>query len=301
MAHWLLPSRFCLLVLVAAAAAGCRPRNEVIVFHAASLSRVFGDLADRMRRQNPGWSVRLEPSGSQVAARKVSEQGLKADLVAVADDAVLDRLLVPQFAPASLVFATNELVLAHLAHSPGTEKVTSENWPQIVLDGGARLGCANPDLAPIGYHTLTAWQLAEGELSKPGLSSRLEDACRRQALSHDENELVALLEARAIDYAFLYASTAEDHRLKVTRLSDATNLSRLALRASYAKASVEVHLKTGDPATRLAGRPITYGLAVLSSAPNPAGAKAFVELVTGEEGQRALAHHGFRPLEGPAR
>jgi hypothetical protein len=103
-------------------------------------------------------------------------------------------------------------------------------------------------------------------------------------LAKDENELVALLEAKAIDYAFLYASTAEDHRLKVTRLSDATNLSRLALRASYAKASVEVHLKTGEPATRLVGRPITYGLAVLSSAPSPARPGRLSSSSPGEEG-----------------
>jgi molybdate/tungstate transport system substrate-binding protein len=288
-----------LLLLLTISAVGCRPRREIVVFHASSLSRVFGELSERLREQG-GWSVRLEPSGSNLAARKVSEHGLRADVVAVADASVLDGLLVPRFAPATVLFATNELVLAHLGHSPGTADVTQENWPELVL-GGARLGCANPDLAPIGYHTLTAWQLAELELQQPGLAQRLDDACHRQALAQDENELVALLEAKAIDYAFLYGSTAEDHRLKVTRLPPSVNLSLPALAASYARASVEVHLKTGEPPTRLQGRPITYGLAVLRDAPSPAGAKAFVELLTGEEGQRTLSRHGFFPLEAGSR
>lgn len=290
-----------LLVTVALSSTlgACKPKSpEVIVFHAASLSRVFGDLAEHLKAGEPSWSVRLEPSGSQVAARKVSEQGLKADLVAVADDAVLLRLLVPQHAPGTIVFATNELVLAHLAHSPGTAEVSAENWPEIISGEGVRVGCANPDLAPVGYHTIMAWQLAEEHLNRPGLAGRLAAACRARAQVNDETELVALLEAKAIDYAFVYASTAEDHRLKVTRLPDEVNLSRPQLASTYAHASAEVRLRSGAAPVRLPGRPITYGLSVISSAPNPAGAKAFVERLLSEEGQRALARHGFHPIAG---
>ena len=289
------------LLLVAVLGGACKPRNEIVVFHAASLSRVFGDVAERLRAREPGLTVRLEPSGSQVAARKVSEQGLKADIVAVADDAVLDRLLIPQYASATVVFATNELVLVHQAHSPGTAEVTQESWPDIVLRDGVRLGCVNPDLAPIGYHTLMAWQLAGEALAKPELAGQLRRTCLERQLANDETELVALLEAKAIDYAFVYASTAEDHRLKVTRLPNTFNLSRISLSPAYARASAEVRLHTGAPPIRLTGRPITYGLAVLSSAPNPAGAKAFVELLSSEEGQRALERHGFHPLEARPR
>ena len=39
-------------------------------------------------------------------------------------------------------------------------------------------------------------------------------------MTHDEVELVTLLETRAIDYAFLLRSTAEDHHLKITSLPE---------------------------------------------------------------------------------
>ena len=277
----------------------CKPKSEVVVFHAASLSAVFGELADRLKAADPPITVRLEPSGSLLAARKVTEQGLRADVVAVADDAILQKLIVPARAPRAVVFATNELVLAHLAHSPGTEEVTQQTWPEILSRPGVRLGRVDEDLAPIGYHTLFAWQLAGQAASRPGLAKQLRDACPKERVVHDEAELLALLEAKAVDYAFLYRSTAEDHRLKVTPLGDEVNLSRPELAAAYATASTEVRLHTADAPVRLTGRPISYALAVLADAPNPAGAKAFVELLASDDGRKALERHGFRPTPPP--
>jgi molybdate/tungstate transport system substrate-binding protein len=283
------------VLALAALASGCTPRNEVVVFHAASLSRVFGALAEQLKARTPPISVRLEPSGSTVAARKVSEQQLRADVVAVADDAVLRRLLVPAHAAAVTVFATNELVLAHLEHSRGTAEVTAENWTEVLARPGVRLGRVNEDLAPLGYHTLLAWQLAELELKTPGLAAALRGAVAKEHVAADETELLGLLEARALDYAFLYRSTAEDHRLKVTRLPPAFNLASAALGHTYARATVPVRLSAQGAPALVPGRPITYGLSIPNNAPNPAGARAFVELLESETGQAALRRHGFLP------
>jgi molybdate/tungstate transport system substrate-binding protein len=275
---------------------GCSQRNEVIVFHATSLSRVFADAAERLQARVPALTLRLEPSGSQVAARKVSEQGLRADVVAVADDAILERLLVPRLAPRVVVFATNELVLAHLTHSTGTDEMSAVNWPDLLSRPGVRLGRVDADLAPVGYHTLIAWQLAEQTLARPGLAHRLRQGVAKEHVAHDEAELLALLEARAVDYAFLYRSTAEDHRLKVTPLPDEVNLSRPELGEGYGQATIEVQLRSGDARTRLRGRVITYGLVVPTEAQNPRGAEAFLDLLFSEDGRRMLERHGFRPL-----
>ncbi len=284
------------LIACALVLAGCQQKKELVVFHATSLSAVFADVAAKLEARDPKLTVRLEPSGSQVAARKVSEQGLRADVVAVADDAVLERLLVPQHAPRAVVFATNELVLAHLAHSRGTDEVTEENWPEVLARDGVRLGRVDEDLAPLGYHTLLGWQLAERALSRPGLAARLKAACAREHVTPDEAELLALLEARALDYAFLYRSTAEAHRLKVTPLPEAANLSRRERAADYAQAAVEVRMRSGEPKVKVPGRPIAYGLAVPANAPNPDAARAFLEALASDEGRKALERHGFRPV-----
>src|SRR6266511_3032190 len=101
----------------------CRSqRSEVVIFHASSLSSVLSDAADLFRKQNPQARVRLEPSGSQVAARKVSELGMRADIVAVADAQLVDKMMIPSHALWNVVFATNELVIAHKDHSKGTDE-----------------------------------------------------------------------------------------------------------------------------------------------------------------------------------
>lgn len=272
---------------------GCKRRKDVVVFHPTSLAGVLGELGERLEAKERGLAVRLEPSGSLLAVRKVTEQGLRADLVAAADVELLRRSLVPSHATKALVFATDELVLSHLGHSPSTAEVTPENWPELVLASGARLGCVDPDLSPIGYHTRMAWRLAEEVLARPGLAGRLQAACT--APTQDETALLALLEAKAIDYAFVYASSAEAHRLKVTRLPDEANLSRLELEERYARVSVEVRAGRGEAPVRLRGRAITYGLAVLDEAPNAEGARALVTLLGSEVGRRTLQRHGLHP------
>jgi molybdate/tungstate transport system substrate-binding protein len=154
---------------------------------------------------------------------------------------------------------------------------------------GVRLGRVDPETAPLGYHTLLAWRLcATG--ARQGLAEALAARVPRQHLAPDETELLALLEARAVDYAFLYRSSAEDHRLKITALPEACNLSRRDLAGRYAAAEVTIR---GKP---LRGAPVTYGVTIPKSAPQPAAAARLVALLLGEEGGRLLQRAGLHPL-----
>ena len=61
-----------LVALVALAACGCKSRGvEISVFYASSLSAVLGDAVEVFHKESHQVRIRLEPSGSQVAARKV--------------------------------------------------------------------------------------------------------------------------------------------------------------------------------------------------------------------------------------
>jgi molybdate/tungstate transport system substrate-binding protein len=292
--------RYGLLCLVAVT--GCRrPPAEIAVFHATSLTAVLGDLAEKFQRDNPRMRVRLEPSGSQVAARKVAELGMRADIVAVADAGIIGKMMIPRHAAWNAVFATNEIVLAHKDHSRFTDELTTQNWPSVLGRPGVRLGRADPDTAPLGYHTLLAWQLAEksGTYGDAGvnLAARLAGLCAKEHVTHDEAELLTLLEARAIDYAFLFRSTAEDHHLKITALPAEQNLSQPELAAGYASASVEVRMKQGEGKARITGGPVTYGLTIPAGAPHATEARRFVAMLLGEAGQRLLERRGFRPAK----
>jgi molybdate/tungstate transport system substrate-binding protein len=295
------------LVALASAllAAACRSQGtEVVVFHATSLTQPLGEVADAFQRENPLVRVRLEPSGSQVAARKVTELGMKADVVAVADANIVARMLVPAHASYDITFATNEIVIAHKDHSRFTDEISAANWPEVLLRPGVILGRTDPDTAPNGYHTLMTWQLAErsgsyGEKAK-GLTTELVARCPKEHVVNDEAELLAKLESRSIDYAFLYRSTAEDHHLKITALPADQNLSRIDLAERYAAVDVEVRMKQGEGKTRVTGAPVSYGMTIPSAAPNPAGATRFVAFLLGAAGQRIFARRGFEVLR-PAR
>ena len=282
-------------------ASACKSRTtEIVIFHASSLSAVLGEAAEVFQKENPKFRIRIEPSGSQVAVRKVSELGMRADIVAVADAALIEKMMIPAHATWNAVFATNEIVVAHKDHSKGTDQISAHNWPEILTRTGVRLGRADPDTAPIGYQTLMVWQLAEssGVFGPAGaqLADRLKAQCSKDHVVHDEAELLGLLESRSIDYAFLFRSTAEDHHLKILALPPEINLSRQDQAAHYQSAQVEIRMKQGQGSTRVAGAPVTYGLTIPSHAPHPDAAVRFAAFLLGDSGRRLLARRGFHPL-----
>ena len=293
----------CSILLLALALSGCaKSREPVTVFVAASLARAMGELGEVVERQHPKLDVRLEISGSQTACRKVAELNRRADLVAAADLAVIRRILLPDWADRVTPLATNEVVLAHLEHSRHTDQISAENWPEVLQRPGVRLGLVDPDLAPMGYRTLLVWALAEKILpGQQGLAARLEQRVPAAQRVPHEGELLGRLQARAIDYAFVYRSTAEDHNLKLVPLPDAYNLGAASLAGSYAQAQVKVRMRFSEPAVSVVGGPILYGAAIPKGAPNPAGAKVLLDALLGEQGWRVLLRRGFRPLSKGAR
>ena len=278
------PILFCFLALPACQ----KTRQPVTVFVAASMARALGELAEEVERDHQRLDVRLEISGSQTACRKVAELNRRADLVAAADTEVIRRILVPEWAPRVIDLATNEVVLAHLEHSKHTGEISEDNWREVLLRPGVRLGMVDPDLAPIGYRTLLVWELADG--AQTGLAKKLAAAVPAARRVPHEGELLARLQSRALDYAFVYRSTAEDHNLKLVALPDAYNLGSPDMAAAYGKARVSVRMRSSGPPVQVPGAPIMYGAAIPKDAPNRAGARL------AEQGRRVLLRRGFRPL-----
>ena len=132
------------------------------------------------------------------------------------------------------------------------------------------------------------------------LQRALRARCAPEHLVPDESQLLALLEARAIDYAFIYRSTAEEHHLKIPALDDAVNLGDAARAREYGRASTPVSMRGQGTASEVHGAPVVYGATIPTSAPNPAGAERLISLLLGDEGQRVLRRSGFMPLR-PAR
>ena len=289
-----------ILLLLALASPACKSsRREVSVFAAASLARALSDLEERVEATHRDLDVRLEISGSQVACRKIAELNRRGDVVAVADYQVIDSILRPAHATFNIHFSTNEVVLAHQQHSRFTEQISADNWHQILLRPAVRLARVDPNLAPIGYRTLLVWQLARRQLGDrvpADLATKLAARCAKEHVVPHEGQLLQLLQTRAVDYVFLYRSTAEEHNLKTVSLPDSYNLGATKHNRAYRQAAVAVRMRHGDRGKLLRGAAVVYGVTIPNNAPNPAGAEAFVRALLGAEGRRSLQRTGFRPL-----
>ncbi len=276
-------------------AAGQRPDRSLVVFNAGSLALPMRELLAAFAREAPGVIPRQESSGSLEAARKLTELGKVPDVLAVADRAVIAQLLMPAEARWYATFASNAMVLAYTARSVGAGEITGDNWWRILLRPGVRTGRSDPALDPNGYRTLMVWQLAERVTGERGLARRLEAAAAARWMRPKEADLVALLQAGELDYAWSYRSLARTMGLRWVELGPAVDLSDPARAGDYRHAVVRLPgpRRGGRDSLEFRGEPIAYALTIPVRAPNPQRAAAFVRFVLGPRGRAILQRTGF--------
>ena len=275
--------------------------GSLVVFNAGSLSGVFRALLSALKQRNPSLDVRQESAGSLESVRKLTELGRVPDILAVADVSILPELVVPDYASWYATFARNALVLAYSDRSVGASEIGSENWWQVLLRPGVRTGRASPSLDPNGYRALMAIQLAERVYGVPGLADRLLRAMPERFVRPKAADLVALVQAGELDYAWSYRSMVMTTGLDYVPLPREVDLSDPGLSEMYRTASVRipgVQYRGADSLTIVA-EPIVYALTILDDAPNHRAAEAFVALLFSEEGQSILRAHGFTTVEHP--
>jgi len=245
-------------------------------------------------REHPGVEPAQESSGSLEAARKLTELGKIPDVLAVADYGVITNLLMPDYASGYVTFASNAMVLVYTDRSAHAAEINGENWWRILLRPEVRWGHSNPALDPNGYRTLMVFQLAERHYGEPGLSRRLEQATHDRFVRPSEAQLIGLIQAGELDYAWSYRSLATTGGLRWVSLPRAIDLSDTARAVEYAHARVRL------PGPRLAGdsvdfrgEPIVYAMTIPTGAAHRATAEAFVRFVLSPAGRDILERAGF--------
>lgn len=266
--------------------------GELIVFHAGSLSVPFKQIAEAFQQEHPGVKVLTEAAGSRDCARKITELARPCDVMASADYAVIDTLLIPKYADWQIKFAGNEMAIVYGEKSRRAGEINADNWLEILLKDDVAFGRADPNADPCGYRTVLTLKLAEEHYKQPGLVEKFLKKDVRY-IRPKETDLLALLETQSIDYLFLYRSVAEQHGLKYLVLPDAINLKKPELADQYRKATVEL---TGDkPGAVITqkGEPMVYGVTIPKAAPNPKAALAFVAfLLEKDKGLAIMAKNG---------
>ena len=290
-----------LALLIGCARPSPGPSGELAVFNAGSLAYPFRELLSAFARANPGVVPLQESSGSLEAARKLTELGKIPDVIGVADYSVIAKLLIPQYTSWYATFATNAMVLAHTGESAGAATIDSTNWWKVLLRPDVRWGASNPALDPNGYRTLMVFQLAERHYAEPGLSRRLSNALSPRFIRPAEAQLIGLLQAGELDYAWSYRSLARTAGLLWVELPAAVNLGDPSLAEAYGIASVRLPgpRQEGADSVEFRGEPIVYALSIPAGAPHPETARAFVRFVFSPHGQEILRQAGFGLLTRP--
>jgi molybdate/tungstate transport system substrate-binding protein len=193
------------------------------------------------------------------------------------------------------------MVLAYSERSAYAGEISAANWWRVLLRPDVRWGMSDPALDPNGYRTRLVFQLAESFYREPGLARRLDAAIRPQYVRPSEAQLLGLLQAGELDYAWSYRSLAMTAGLRWVQLPPEVDLSDPGRAGLYASARIRL------PGARLAaadsvefhGEPILYALTIPNAAPHPETAREFVRFVLSPAGQEILRKAGFVVLERP--
>lgn len=274
-------------------------KGDIVIFHAGSLSLPLQAAAREFEAGHPGVRVIMESSGSRDAARKVTDLGRRADIIASADYTVIKTLMMPEYADWYISFAGNEMVIMYTHQSRYAKEISGANWYDVLLRPGVEFGHSDPNADPCGYRALLTWKLAEKFYGKPGLYDRLSAARPLKNIRPKETDLIALLEAGELDYVFIYRSVAEQHGFPFVKLPDQINFKSAKYEDFYATVSVALNgKKPGEVITQI-GQPMVYAVTIPSNAPNRTGAVEFLKFLLGPQGQKIMRDNGQPPIVPP--
>jgi len=268
--------------------------NYLTIFHAGSLSVPLQKISEEFSHKHPRIRIAFESSGSVDAVRKITDLNKSCDVLAVADWILIPKMMYDDnYASWVIIFASNEMVIAYTDKSKYSNEINSTNWYKILSKDDVTIGRSDPNCDPCGYRTLMVFQLASIYYSDPSINTTL--------WKHEKNvtrpksvELLALLEAGQLDYAFEYKSVAVQHSLKYIELPDEINLSNWTLRNYYAQVNVTV--SKGDEKVVIKGAPILYGVTIPSNVEHPSDAIEFIKFMLSEDGRNIIDECGQNPI-----
>ena len=178
-------------------------------------------------------------------------------------------------------FASNALAVAHNPETEAGQRVpAAARWYEPLLSSSFQLGRTDPDLDPLGYRTLLAFELASEYYGEPDLRSRIVS----QEQIYPETQLLAQFETGGLDAAFVYRNMAVERNYPYVELPPELNLSAPSLTDRYATATV-----TLDDGTTVTGSPIAYGATLRTD--GSAARSVFETLVASTDGY--LTDYGF--------
>jgi molybdate/tungstate transport system substrate-binding protein len=251
-------------------------QESVAVLCAGSLARTFEAHVGPAFEAETGIAVHGEYYGSNALLRMVQDRAKYPDVVLSADATLLRDRLYRDFAEWDVEFATNCLGVAYAPDTPlGGGLAAGVPWHEILRDsdvGDVVIG--DPDLDPLGYRALQAFELAEREHGLDGFRAAAEAKVSEEP---DEARLLTAVATGARAGAVCYRNMAIDHGLPFVAFPPAYNFADPALADAYATAVVTI-----EDGRSVQGRPIVYNATVPEGADAPAKGRLLVRFLADE-------------------
>ena len=242
------------------APAASTPTVTITVLAAASLSTVFPAISEKFHQAHSNVTVRFSFAGTQTLVTQI-ENGAPADVFASADQTHMATLLAEARVKTPAVFARNRLVIIVPRSNPaGITRPTDLGRPGVKLDLAA-------PVVPAGK---SAHDMLLKLAATTGSPAAFTAQVNRNVVSQEDNveavvNRIALGEA---DAGIVYVSDlATPNGRSVTSIDIPSSVNVIN----------------------------TYPIATLSDSTHATEARAFVDYVTGSQGQDLLRKHGFLP------
>ena len=256
--------------------AGCLGDSRAVrVLSAGSLARTFEEHIRPAFESETGIDLRGEYYGTNAVMRMI-EDGTKApDVVVSADATLLRDRLYGAVTDWDVEFAANSLGIGYDTRTElGKRLADGDPWYEVApnTDSGD-IAIADPDLDPLGYRAVQAFELAERAHDLPGLKRELLPLVYREP---EEPHLLTGVATGSRAAATVYRNMAVDHGIEFTEFPEEYNFADPEHAAHYATAEY-----TTEKGYTAVGRPILYNATVCNDADAPAAGRRLVNFLAG--------------------
>lgn len=202
--------------------------------------------------------------GGSVDLIHMVQDGTPCDVLIMADETIIDSMLIPGHASGYRIFAGNKMVIMGSEEHP----LDQNSWKEKLLDPEATFGHFSPYGDPSGYRAVMAMLLSENIES--GLAEKLMNHPGHRGM--EKNPEPGKKQKPAM-YNFGYYTMAKNRNVPFAELPDIMNLSDDSLADEYASVAFDI-----DEKNTVKGAPISHALTIPLQSKNKSAAKQFAAL-----------------------
>jgi len=232
------------------------------ILSAGVASDAARDTAAKWNAEYPDFPAVLDCGSSVDLIRRVLG-GERCDLLILADNVIIEKMMMPKYADGYFVFAGNSMVI----RAAKGKKINTNNWKDKLLSRESVFTHNDPFGDPGGYRAVMTIMLADQYES--GLSAKILNHPGYIGMRRGTDTT----EVSPYDYMFYYYTGALAAGASFAKLPATMDLSDDSLADVYSKVSFSI-----DENTTVIGSPICHAMTIPLGAQNPTQARMFADL-----------------------